>query len=144
MATWEKQGRQCNQFVQMDTAPSMSYKHMIYYEMSCTWYWWPTYIIYVYEFEGLQPKNTSNDVMSYNVVGQWSIQCSTTVYSQHVHHYVYVVCESTPGTSGVLAISEPGGRSFRSNYCSRAWPLTTHPMVCSLFKGWMTRQIYFG
>jgi len=49
-----KQGRQCNQFVQMDTAPSVLYEH-IYYDM---------YMV-AYIYEGWQPKNTSNGVMSY-------------------------------------------------------------------------------
>ena len=46
--------------------------------------------------------------------------------------HVRVVCKSTPGTSGVLAVSELGGGSFRSNHCSRDWPMTPHPIVCSL------------
>ena len=58
------------------------------------------------------------------------------------------MCKNTLGTSGVLAVLELGGRSFRSNYCSRAWPLITHPMVCSLFNRVentrnMSKRLYF-
>ena len=53
MVTWGKQGRQCNQIVQMDTALKCHVK--VYYDMDM--------VAYIYE--GLQPKNTSNDVMYY-------------------------------------------------------------------------------